>query len=172
MTRSKSLSQAIRVSALFLATVLPCFLLPGCNDDPGDEWMTANPLEIRVTGREFYWHFLYSGPDLVLGTDDDVGHSKDLYVPSGRLVKLLITSDDYIYFFRVPDYRLREAAIPDLVHEISFEPEKIGVSELEVDPMCSARFIHQDGSMGRMHTLGETDFVGWLRKRQAGVESP
>jgi|TARA_B110000908_G_C10103469_1_gene379690 heme/copper-type cytochrome/quinol oxidase subunit 2 len=101
----------------------------------------------------------------VFGTDNDIEHSKNIYVPSVRLVKLMITSDDYIYFFRVPDYKLRQAAIPDLVHEIPFEPDRIGVSNLEVDPICSPWFIHQDSSMGNMHIWAKKDFVKWLSAR-------
>ncbi|MFK7911414.1 MAG: hypothetical protein AB8F34_12560, partial [Akkermansiaceae bacterium] len=107
-----------------------------------------DPLEIRVIGKDFYWHFLYPGPDQAFGTEDDFTISQDIYVPLDHPVKLSITSEDYIYFFRVPDYKLRQAAIPDLNYEIKYTPNQIGLSKLEVDPMCSAWSIHKDGSMG------------------------
>jgi len=143
-------------------------LFPSCDQEHRAQMVIPNPLEIKVVGRDFYWHFIYSGPDLILGTSDDITVSKDLVVPVGYSVRLLITSEDYIYFFRVPDFDLRESAIPDLVHEIAFIPDRIGVSELEVDPMCSAWAIHKDGSMGDMHTLSEKDFKDWLAKRIQG----
>lgn len=124
-----------------------------------------DPLEIKVVGRDYYWHFLYPGPDLVFDTDDDIAVSKDLYVPVGHSVKLLITSSDYIYFFRVPDFALRECAIPDLMHEINFVPDHSGVSKLEVDPMCSAWDMHKEGSMGEMYILGQDEYKNWQKKQ-------
>jgi heme/copper-type cytochrome/quinol oxidase subunit 2 len=164
----KSWSRLNRISQQLLTTALFSVLFLSCNQEPRVLIEIPDPLEIKVVGRDFYWHFLYPGPDLIFGTDDDIAVSRDLYVPVGHSVKLLVTSADYIYFFRVPDFSLRESAIPELTHEINFIPDHTGVSKLEVDPMCSAWSIHKDGSMGEMYTLSENEFKNWLEKKLPG----
>jgi heme/copper-type cytochrome/quinol oxidase subunit 2 len=164
----KSWSRLHRISRQFRAVALFSVLFSSCNQEPEALLEIPDPLEIKVVGSDFYWHFLYPGSDQAFGTDDDFSVSKDLYVPLGCAVKLLVTSEDYIYFFRVPDFGLRESAIPDLIHEINFAPNHTGVSELEVDPMCSAWDMHKDGSMGNMHILSEDDFKNWQKKQLSG----
>lgn len=170
MEHLKSWSRLHRISRRFRATALFSVLFSSCNQEPETLLEIPNPLEIKVIGKDFYWHFLYPGPDRVLGTDDDIAVSKDIYVPVGYSVKLLVTSDDYIYFFRVPDFGLRESAIPELTHEINFVPGHTGVSKLEVDPMCSAWAFHKDGSMGNMHILSENKFKDWQKKHSVKEE--
>lgn len=137
--------------------------LSGCRQESPSPISIPDPLEIKVVGRDFYWHFVYPGSDLILGTGDDIKVSKDIFVPEGRNVRLIVTSEDYIYFFKAPAYDLREVAIPEMIHEIKFVPSSRGASELEVDPMCSAWAIHKEGSMGNMHTLTEVEFKDWLK---------
>ena len=161
----KSSNRLHQNSRNFRAVTVLSVLFSSCHQEPEASVEIPDPLEIKVVGREFYWHFLYPGPDQLLGTDDDFSVSKDLYVPVGYTMKLLITSDDYIYFFRVPDFDLREVAIPDLTHEIQFFPDHGGVSKLEVDPMCSAWTLHKDGSMGNIHILSENEFKNWQAKQ-------
>lgn len=161
----KCLKSLSRISSQLLRYAIFLSFSSGCNQEPEVSVEIPDPLEIKVVGRDFYWHFIYPGPDQVLGTDDDFAISKDLYVPMGYTVKLLVTSEDYIYFFRVPDFDLRESAIPDLTHETKFVPDHTGLSKLEVDPMCSAWAIHKDGSMGNMHILGENKFKNWQAKQ-------
>ena len=141
-------------------------LLSGCRQEYSSPISIPDPLEIKVVGRDFYWHFIYPGPDLILGTGDDIEVSQDIFVPEGGNVRLLVTSEDYIYFFRAPAYDLREVAIPEMIHEIKFVPSSVGQSELVVDPMCSAWAIHKDGSMGNMFTLTEVEFKDWLKTQQ------
>ena len=164
----KSWSLLQRISRRFQALAIFLVLLSGCDQESEILIEIPDPLEIKVVGRDFYWHFLYPGQDQILGTADDITISNDFYVPAGHSVKLLVTSNDYIYFFRVPDYGLRESAIPDLIHEINFVPNRIGVSELEVDPMCAAWDIRKKGSMGNMHVLSENEFKNWQQKLVLG----
>lgn len=154
-----------RTSFTSQVVILALVVFSSCRQGDTQPVIISNPLEIKVVGKDFYWHFFYPGPDQVLGTSDDVEVSKDLFVPAGHSVRLLVTSEDYIYFFRVSEFGLREVAIPDLIHEITFVSSSVGVSELEVDPMCSAWEIHKDGSMGNMNILSEKDFKSWLGRQ-------
>lgn len=84
----------------------------------------------------------------------------------GGLTASIDSTEDYIYFFKAPIYDLREVAIPEMVHKMKVVPSTIGVSELEVDPMCSAWAIHKNGSMGYMYTLTEVEFKNWLEMQK------
>jgi cytochrome c oxidase subunit 2 len=59
--------------------------------------------DIYVTGKQWMWKFGYA----------DGHHTiSELYVPAGRPVKLILTSRDVIHSFFVPDFRLKQDAVP------------------------------------------------------------
>ena len=51
---------------------------------------------VEVTGKQFNWDFLYSGPDDVFGTKDDLKLENELHVPVNKVVNLVLKSDDVI----------------------------------------------------------------------------
>lgn len=99
-------------------------------------------LVIRVTGRDYGWHLRYPGPDGRLGTDDDVEAERHIYVPSGTHVRLELESDDYMYQLGLPDFGVREIAVPDLHFSMEFDSGASGKHRLEGDQFCG--FSHPD----------------------------
>src|SRR4029079_14017021 len=62
-----------------------------------------NALPIYVTGKQWMWKFAYQAGEHTIST---------LYVPAGRPVQLLLTSRDVIHSFYVPDFRIKQDALP------------------------------------------------------------
>jgi cytochrome c oxidase subunit 2 len=101
-------------------------------------------LMVQVTGEQFAWNVHYAGPDGVFGrTDiklldlqsnplgldredpaakDDVTTVNQLYLPVNKPVVVRLRSKDVIHSFGVPEFRVKQDAIPGLTIPIWFVP--------------------------------------------------
>lgn len=125
-----------------------------------DGYLT-NPLLVEATGRDFVWHFRYSGPDGVLNSPDDISTGDALYLPSDHDIHLVVHSEDYIYFLSVPELNLRQVAVPDLTFEKAFHTEEEGEFEIPPDLMCGMRSFH-GRRMGRVVVQQTSSFIDSL----------
>ena len=125
-------------------------MIVGCDGTGIFQFDGPELLVVRVIGRDFQWHFVYPGADGEFDTHDDIDSANDLLVPKGYRVRLDVTSEDYLYAFRAPDFDLREVAVPGMSFSIEFRPDRSGRFELEVDPMCGFDFLHANRAMGHV----------------------
>lgn len=64
----------------------------------------AGAMEVTVHSKQWAWSFEYADGRIV----------PDLVVPSGRDVRLTLTSDDVLHGFYVPDYRIQVDTVPGM----------------------------------------------------------
>ena len=65
----------------------------------------ADAYEIRVIGRQWNWQFQYdNGPSMV----------GQLVVPMNRPVKLVMTSEDVLHDFFIPNFRIKQDVVPGM----------------------------------------------------------
>src|SRR6185503_12758716 len=101
-------------------------------------------LVVQVTGEQFAWNIHYPGPDRVFGrTDiklldlqsnplgldrsdpaakDDVTTVNQLFLPVNRQIIVRLRSKDVIHSFGVPEFRVKQDAVPGLTIPIWFIP--------------------------------------------------
>ena len=101
-------------------------------------------LVVQVTGEQFAWNVHYPGPDRVFGrTDvklldlqsnplgldrsdpaakDDATTVNQLYLPVNRQIIVRLRTKDVIHSFGVPEFRVKQDAIPGLTIPIWFIP--------------------------------------------------
>jgi cytochrome c oxidase subunit 2 len=101
-------------------------------------------LTVQVTGEQFAWNVHYAGPDGVFGrTDikmidvqsnplgidrvdpaakDDVTTLNQLFLPVNKPVIIRLRSKDVIHSFGVPEFRVKQDAVPGLTIPIWFIP--------------------------------------------------
>jgi len=101
-------------------------------------------LLVQVTGEQFAWNIHYAGPDGVFGrTDiklidpqanplgldrsdpaakDDVTTLNQLYLPVNKPIIVRLRSKDVIHSFGVPEFRVKQDAVPGLTIPIWFIP--------------------------------------------------
>ncbi len=93
----------------------------------------ANPIDdslvINVKGLQYAWLFYYDGTDIVSG---------DLHVPAGRPVELNINAQDVIHAFWVPEFRLKQDAVPGAETHLAFTPNKTGNYPIICAELCGA----------------------------------
>jgi cytochrome c oxidase subunit 2 len=84
-------------------------------------------LIINVTGMQYAWIFNYPDTDLTTG---------ELHVPIGKKVQINMTANDVIHAFWVPEFRIKQDAIPGRQTNLSFTPRKAGDYQLICAELC------------------------------------
>jgi cytochrome c oxidase subunit 2 len=84
-------------------------------------------LVVNVTGLQYAWLFSY--PETGVSTGE-------LHVPIGREVLINMTANDVIHAFWVPEFRLKQDAIPGRQSQIRLTPTKVGDYALICAELC------------------------------------
>ena len=130
--------------AIVEAVLLVGFSIPLWAARVDDLPSESEALVVHVTGEQFAWNVHYAGPDGKFGrTDitlldlqtnplgldrndaaavDDVVTLNQLYLPVNRPVIVKLRSKDVIHSFGVPEFRVKQDAIPGLTIPIWFVP--------------------------------------------------
>ncbi|BAZ42397.1 cytochrome c oxidase subunit II [Calothrix sp. NIES-4101] len=118
-------------------------------------------LLVNVTGMQFAWIFNYPGSEITSG---------ELHVPVGADVQLNIAATDVIHALWIPQFRLKQDAIPGQATELRFIATKPGTYPIVCAELCGG----YHGSM-RTQVIVHTpeDFDNWLEtNRIAQAQNP
>jgi cytochrome c oxidase subunit 2 len=134
---------------------------------------------VEVTGQQFRWIFRYPGHDGKLGrTDarlasgddekayigvdkadpaaaDDVILVNQLYLPAGRAARVQIRSTDVIHSFFLPNFRVKQDAMPGMTIENWFIPQQTGEFEIACAELCGLGHYRMRGDL---HVVDATAF--------------
>lgn len=111
-------------------------------------------LVVDVKGIQFAWLFNYPQTGIATG---------ELHVPVGADVQLNLSADDVIHSFWVPQFRLKQDALPGIPTELRFVATKPGTYPIVCAELCGG----YHGSMRSqviVHT--QADFDSWLTENQ------
>lgn len=110
-------------------------------------------MNIKVTGHQWMWEYEYLGEGVRyvsnLGTPRDQIDNKvvkgahyllevdrPLVVPTGKKVRILLTSADVIHSWWLPQFGVKQDAIPGFIHEAWFQVEKPGTYRGQCAELC------------------------------------
>jgi cytochrome c oxidase subunit 2 len=128
------------------------------------EHMPHDALEIHVTGEQFAWNILYPGPDGKFGTADDIATLNQLHFPVGKAVVATLTSKDVIHSFFLPEFRVKQDAVPGMKTRIWFEANKVGHWEIACAELCGLGPFRMKGFV----TVDTPeDYQKWLAEQSA-----
>lgn len=115
---------------------------------PGDAY------EIKVTGAKWFWTFTYP--------NGYVSSSK-LVVPKDRPVKLLMSSQDVLHSFFVPEFRIKQDVVPGQYTTMWFQ----ATEAKEVQVLCAeyCGTSHSD-MLTRIEIKPEAEFKKWLEEAE------
>jgi cytochrome c oxidase subunit 2 len=142
--------------ASFLAVPLALFLwwfVAGFRDYV---WASSPPpgsIDVYVSAKQWMWKFVHpQGPSAV----------NVLHVPANRPVRLLITSRDVIHSFFVPDFRIKQDAVPGRYTQIWFEATAPGRHQV----LCAEFCGHGHSKMrAEVVVLEPAEFESWLQRQ-------
>ncbi|UCH44450.1 MAG: cytochrome c oxidase subunit II [Nitrospiraceae bacterium] len=108
-------------------------------------------MTVKATGRMWSWQFEY----------DNGIKSRELKVPLGKPVKLLITSQDVLHSLFIPAYRIKEDAVPGMETYLWFLPDKAGEFDLFCSEYCG---VDHSSMVSKVIVTGEDAFNTWYRE--------
>ena len=160
-------------------------------------------LLVEVTGEQFAWNVHYAGPDGKFGrTDinlldlqsnplgidrndpaakDDVTTVNQLYLPVNKPIIVRLRSKDVIHSFGVPEFRVKQDAIPGLTIPIWFVPNvttaemrrRTGNAEFQYEIGCAQLCGLGHARMRGFVTVQSADeFDKWLASKVAESSEP
>ncbi|MCX4239855.1 cytochrome c oxidase subunit II [Paraliomyxa miuraensis] len=93
-------------------------------------------VQVRVTGRQWFWtvdYPDYPGVQLTSSVDDNV---VTLVVPKGKPVQLTMTSEDVLHDFYIPAFRVKRDVVPGRYTSLWFEATQVGEFNLYCAEYC------------------------------------
>jgi cytochrome c oxidase subunit II len=117
-------------------------------------------IEIAIAAKQFEWNVTYPGPDGRLGTEDDFTRRNQLHLPVGRVVHVHLTADDVIHSFFLPEFRVKQDAVPGMSIPVWFEATTTGTFALGCAELCGLGHYRMRGTV-TVHE--QQDFDDWAR---------
>lgn len=107
----------------------------------------ANPRTVRleVNAHQWSWAARYAGPDGRFATPDDIVTLDDIRVPVGAPVLVQLTSSDVIHSFYLPNFRVKQDAVPGNVGRLTFEARVPGQFEIACAQHCGPNHYKMRG---------------------------
>ncbi len=122
----------------------------------------ADAMQLVVTAKQFEWNVMYPGADGRIGTADDFTVRNQLHIPVNRAVRVNLRAVDVIHSFFLPEFRLKQDAIPGREIPVWFEATRTGEFTLGCAELCGLGHYRMKGTVF-VHT--EADFQSWAASR-------
>lgn len=168
-----------------LWTIIPIIILvlmaiPATKTLIAMEDTSEDDLTITVTGSQWKWHYRYFNHDVAFysflttsqkqieGSEQKGEHyllevDNPLVVPINRKIRFLMTSDDVIHSWWVPDFAVKKDAVPGFINEAWTKIDKPGVYRGQCAELCG----RNHGFMPIVvQALPEKEFDAWLAKQE------
>ena len=126
--------------------------------------MPSDAVQIEITAEQFAWNIRYAGLDNKFDTKDDVLTLNQLHVPVGKPVVVTLHSKDVIHSFFLPEFRVKQDAVPGLSTRIWFEGTRTGHWEIACAELCGLGHYRMKGFV-TVETPEE--FSKWLAEQAA-----
>ena len=186
-TKAEIIWTVIPVAILVAMAVPAASTLIKIEDDRGAQ------VTIKVTGYQWKWQYEYLDEGIsyfsTLARDSDAARQLDsgvdpksvpdyllnvdnpLVVPVGKKVRLLLTSQDVIHAWWVPDLAVKKDAIPGVMNQLWFEiqPEKVGVYRGQCAELCG----RDHGFMPIVvEAKSAEDYAAWVASKKPAPAAP
>jgi cytochrome c oxidase subunit 2 len=110
----------------------------------------AESIEIKATGQKWFWQFDY---------ENGASSTNDLVVPVGKPVQLLLSSQDVIHSFYVPNFRIKMDVLPNRYTITWFEASHEGEYDLFCAEFCGTGHSKM---IGKVKVISEREYKEWL----------
>ncbi|MBL0332960.1 MAG: cytochrome c oxidase subunit II [Chlorobi bacterium] len=123
-------------------------------------------LVINVKPRQFQWDITYSGEDGKFDTPDDINTVNQLHVPAGKDVLLKLTAQDVIHSFFIPEFRMKQDALPGMLTRYWFNCPKPVNLEIACAELCG---LGHGRMRGYLTVMESSEFDKWYMAEKAKV---
>jgi cytochrome c oxidase subunit 2 len=111
---------------------------------------------VYVVGKQWMWKFQHP---------EGQREINELHVPMGRPIKLMMTSEDVIHSFFVPDFRVHMDVLPDKYTSLWFNANRPGTYHLFCSQYCGT---NHSGMIGSVIVMEPVEYQRWLHYSAEG----
>lgn len=141
-------------------------------------------LDVMITGQQWRWRYEYLGEDVAFNSSMSTPRAQirgeegrgehyllevdePLVLPINRKVRFLMTSDDVIHSWWVPQFAVKQDTIPGFINENWVKINEPGIYRGQCAELCGM----DHGFMPIVvHAMEEDEFDSWLVERQQAAE--
>ena len=123
----------------------------GLGASPGSN-QAENPLVINVNGIQYAWIFTYPDTGIVSG---------EIHIPVNRPVQLNISAGDVLHAFWLPEFRLKQDAIPGRDVQLTFTPNRVGQYPVICAELCGA---YHGGMKTQLYVQTQEEYEQWVQQ--------
>nr|WP_298059124.1 cytochrome c oxidase subunit II [uncultured Halomonas sp.] len=137
-------------------------------------------LDVMITGQQWRWRYEYLGEDVAFNSsmstpraqisgEEERGEyyllevDQPLVLPINRKVRFLMTSDDVIHSWWVPDLAVKQDTIPGFINENWVRINEPGIYRGQCAELCG---IDHGFMPVVVHAMEEEAFDGWLAEQK------
>ena len=113
-------------------------------------------MPIYVVGKQWMWKIQHP---------QGRWEMNELHVPLGQNVQLIMTSEDVIHSFYIPDFRVKQDVVPGRYTTLWFNPTKTGTFHLFCAEYCGTK---HSGMVGTIYVMEPAEYQEWLHSGNAG----
>jgi cytochrome c oxidase subunit 2 len=117
----------------------------------------ADALEIHVLGKQWLWQFQY---------DNGITTTGKLYVPLNKPVKLIMTSQDVLHDFFIPNFRVKSDVVPGMYTSVWFEARVPGEHQVFCGMYCGTS---HSGMLAKLVVLNDEQWIQFNRGAKIGT---
>ena len=182
----KSLIPDIIIMSFEIALIV-FYAIPVWNQIKSHMPSDKDAMHVEVVAEQFGWNIHYPGPDGKLGrrkselvhfsnpigldrddpaSADDVVMGNEMRLPVGKTVLIALLSKDVIHDFFVPEFRIKQDAMPGMKIPMWITPTKTGKFELTCAQLCG--FAHSL-MRGDVYVQTQEEFDAWYKSRLATI---
>lgn len=110
-----------------------------------------DPVEVNIIGRQWLWNIEYTNGRKTLN---------ELVIPKDKPVRLIMTSEDVLHSFFIPNFRVKQDVVPGRFTTISFVATQPGVHIVFCAEYCGT--AHSD-MLAKAIVVEPADFDTWLQ---------
>jgi cytochrome c oxidase subunit 2 len=113
-------------------------------------------LEIYVVGKQWMWKIQHPGGQREIDA---------LHLPLGKIVRVVLGSEDVIHSFYIPAFRVKHDVVPGTNQVFWFKPTRLGSFRIQCAEFCGTG--HADMT-GMVTVMTPADYGEWLQQQGAG----
>jgi cytochrome c oxidase subunit 2 len=143
-------------------------------------------MTVKVTGYQWKWGYEYldgpaegisflsnlSTPQAQINNLEPKGEfylmevDQPLVVPVGQKIRVVVTAADVIHSWMVPDFGVKQDAIPGFLRDTWFRAEKVGTYRGQCAELCGKDHAFMPIVV---EVLSQPDYLAWAEQRQAAL---
>jgi cytochrome c oxidase subunit II len=134
----------------------------------GRDSVPPNAYAVVVHAKQFEWRMTYAGPDGQLGTADDFTVRNQLHIPVDRPILVNLSAEDVIHSFFVPEFRVKQDAVPGMLIHVWFQPTKTGEFEIGCAELCGMGHYKM---RARVFVHTPEEFTAWMAQAAQAAQA-